>query len=208
MQMEPYVAAVVRSRLKCPSGLQSTQRSIRRLDQNAPVGAVERNAACEGFTINPARDRHVGHQDLGLSTRFTRQNGMSDAERHEFMIAFDVGHQIEHLICAVMDAPHRTKNRHFSLRRSILPLGGRTWPNREKASGNRSSDIDLCQLLLEEGHGFWGDAKSPRDGLSFQRCRSQLMQVNIGGRTLRHTVARRGSRGSINRARGGMPSWI
>ena len=90
---------------------------------------------------------------------------MSDAERYEFMIAFDVGHQVEHLIGAVMDAPHRPKNRHFSLRRSVLPLGGRTWPNREKASGNQSNDIDLCQLLLECGHGISGDAKKPRAGL-------------------------------------------
>jgi len=90
---------------------------------------------------------------------------MSDAERHEFGIALDVGHQVEHLICAVMDAPHRPKNRHFSLRRSILPLGGRTWPNREKASGNQFNDIDLCQLLLESGPGISGDAKGPRAGL-------------------------------------------
>ena len=60
MQMEPDVAAAVRSRLKCPSGSQLTQRSIRRFDQNASAGAIERNTACEGFTIDPARDRHVG----------------------------------------------------------------------------------------------------------------------------------------------------
>src|SRR6516164_3861080 len=131
VQMEPDVAAAVRSRLKCPSGSQLAQRSIRRLDENASVGAIERNTACEGFTINPARDRHVGHQELGLSARFTGQNRMSDAERHEFMIAFDVGHEIEHLICPVTDAPHLPKNRHFSLRRGILPHDSRKWPNGE-----------------------------------------------------------------------------
>jgi hypothetical protein len=131
LQIEPNVAAAVRARLKCPSGSQATQRSIRRLDQNASIGAVERNTACEGFTIDPACDRHVGHQDLGLSARFTGQNGMSQAERHEFMIAFDVGHQVEHFFCAVMDVPHRPKNRHFSLRRGILPRDGRKWPNGE-----------------------------------------------------------------------------
>src|SRR5262245_62858225 len=52
VQMEPDVAATIRSRLKCPSGLQSTQRSIRRLDQNASVDAIERNTACERFTID------------------------------------------------------------------------------------------------------------------------------------------------------------
>jgi hypothetical protein len=90
---------------------------------------------------------------------------MSLAERHEFMIAFDIGHQVEHLIGAVMDALHRPKNRHFSLRRSIQPLGGRTWPNREKASANQPNDIDLCQLLPESGRGIWGDAKNPGAGL-------------------------------------------
>jgi len=131
MQMEPDIAAAVRSRLKCPSGSQLTQRSIRRFDQNASVGAIERNTACEGFTIDPARDRHVGHQDLGLGARFTGQNGMSQAERHEFMIAFDVGHQVEHLTWAVMDVPHLTKNPHFSLQRGVLPRDGRKWPNGE-----------------------------------------------------------------------------
>src|SRR5262245_1021967 len=59
--MEPNVAAAIRLRLKCPSGSQSTQRSIRRLDQNEAVRAIERNMALEGFTIDPAGDRHVGH---------------------------------------------------------------------------------------------------------------------------------------------------
>src|SRR6516162_3178292 len=146
MQMEPYVAAVVRSRVKCPSGSQLTQWSIRRLDQNASIGAIERNAACEGITIDPACDRHVGHQDLGLSARFTGQNGMSQAERHEFMIAFDVGHEVEHLACAVMDVPHRPKNRHFSLRRGIPPRDGRKW---EIGTRKQPSDFDLYQLLLK-----------------------------------------------------------
>src|SRR6516162_343508 len=91
---------------------------------------------------------------------------------------------------------------------SILPLGGRTWSNREKASGSRPSNIDLCQLALETGHGIWGDAKGPCVDLSFQRCRLQLMQVNISDGNLRQTALTRGSKGSINRARGGIPLWM
>jgi hypothetical protein len=53
---------------------------------------------------------------------------MSLAERHEFRIAFNVGHEVEHLVCAVMDPPHRPKNRHFFLRRSILPEMARNGP--------------------------------------------------------------------------------
>jgi hypothetical protein len=148
LQIEPNVAAAVRARLKCPSGSQSTQRSIRRPDQNASIGAVERNTAYEGFTIDPACDRHVGHQCLNPSVCFTGPNGMSLAERHEFRVAFNVGHEVEHLVSAVIDAPHRPKNRHFSLRRNILPLR-QEMANGENASGNRASDIDLYQLCLK-----------------------------------------------------------
>ena len=117
---------------------------------------------------------------------------MSEAERHELGITFDVGHQVEHLVNAVMDAPHRPKNRHFSLRRSILPLGGRNGAplggrnGAKKASGNQTSDIDLYQLLLER---VQGGAKSPRPTL-IRTGRSQLMQVNIGGANVRQTVLR------------------
>jgi hypothetical protein len=164
LQIEPNVAAAVRARLKCPSGSQSTQRSIRRLDQNASVGAIERNTAYEGFTIDPACDRHVGHQCLNPSVCFTGPNGMSLAERHEFRVAFNVGHEVEHLVSAVIDAPHRPKNRHFSLRRNILPLR-QEMANGEKASGNRASDIDLYQLLFERDFAFGAGAKTPRGHL-------------------------------------------
>src|SRR5262245_20734027 len=206
MQMESDVAAVVGSRLKCPSGSQLTQRSIRRFDQNASVGAIERNAACKGITIDPARDRHVGDQDLGLSARFTGPNGMSLAERHEIRIAFNVGHEVEHLVRAVMDPAHRPKNRHFFLRRSILPLR-QEMANGEKASGNRASDIDLYQLLFERDYAFGAVAKTPTATL-IRASRSQLMQVNIGGANLRRTVFDEGLTRSMNRVRGGMSAWI
>jgi hypothetical protein len=118
-QIEPYVAAAARPRLKSPPGSQLPQWPIGRLDQDASVGTIERNTADERFTPDAARD-HVGYQDLGISARFAGPNGMSEAERDEFRIAFDVGYEIEHFIHAVVDAPLRLKNRHFSLRRSIL----------------------------------------------------------------------------------------
>jgi hypothetical protein len=206
VQIEPDVAAAVRARLKCPSGSQLTQRSIRRPDQNASISAIERNTAYEGFTIDPACDRHVGHQYLNPSVRFPGPNGMSLAERHEFRIAFNVGHEVEHLVCAVMDPPHRPKNRHFFLRRSILPLR-QEMANGETASGNRASDIDLYQLLFERDYAFGAVGKTPTATLIRAR-RSQLMQVNIGGAYLRQTVFDEGLTRSMNRVRGGMSAWI
>jgi hypothetical protein len=131
---------------------------------------------------------------------------MSLAERQEFRIAFNVGHEVEHLVSAVIDAPHRSKNRHFSLRRSILPLR-QEMANSEKASGNRASDIDLYQLLFERDYAFGAVAKTPTATL-IRASRSQLMQVNIGGANLRQTVFDEGLTRSMNRVRGGMSAWI
>ena len=113
VQTEPYVTAVVRSRLKCPTGLQSTQRSIRRLDKNASVGTIERNAADEGFTTDAARNRHVRHQNLGPGAPGTRANGMFEAEWHELGIAFDVGNELEHIGRGMPDMPLGRELRHY-----------------------------------------------------------------------------------------------
>src|SRR5262245_53024046 len=88
---------------------------------------------------------------------------MSLAERHEFMIAFDVGHQVEHLIRAVMDVPHHPKNRHFSLRRGILPRDGRKLG--KLGTGKQLSDIDLYQLLLKATASGRSCERPPRPAL-------------------------------------------
>src|SRR6516165_5481682 len=86
---------------------------------------------------------------------------MPQAERHEFMVTFDVGHQVEHLIRAVMDVPHLLKSRHLFLRRTILPWGSEAWH----------------QALLYE------KAKPLIPTSAFQ-----WMQVNISGERLRQTA--------------------
>jgi len=51
--------------------MQFAQWPIRRIDQNASVGAIERNTTQEGFTPDAACDHHVGDQDLSLAAPFT-----------------------------------------------------------------------------------------------------------------------------------------
>ncbi|HEY2401674.1 MAG TPA: hypothetical protein VGI23_15090 [Steroidobacteraceae bacterium] len=99
--------------MKSPFGTQPTQRSIRRFDQNASVGAIKRHTASEGFAKQGVCDRHLGRQDLGLDACFTGSYDIPQAERHELGVALDVGYQVEHFIGAVINPLLRLESRHL-----------------------------------------------------------------------------------------------
>ena len=66
-------------------------------------------------------DRHFGQQRLApMSVSAPAAHPEAGAQRHEFGIALDVGHEIEHLLRPVADATLVAKRRHVSaLRRTF-----------------------------------------------------------------------------------------
>ena len=80
------------------------ERAFEIFDQNLQLGPVERDAAAKRLMHQLVSDRHVGDENFGaLPVRVALSHAEIAAERHEFGVALDVGHQVEHILCRV---PH------------------------------------------------------------------------------------------------------
>jgi len=89
------------------------ERTLQIFDQDFQIGAVERDAAGEGFADQLERHRHVGDHGFGavwILQALTDSQRL--AHRHELRIALDIGDEIEHLRRAVLDPALAGELRH------------------------------------------------------------------------------------------------
>jgi hypothetical protein len=95
--MKKRIRSRFRLWVECPSVVEIPERSVEIFNINGKFIGLEQNLAGEGFADRLVPHRHIGNQQ-GLAVTFlARTHAQRFAQRQEFRIALDIGHQIEHL---------------------------------------------------------------------------------------------------------------
>jgi hypothetical protein len=97
-----------------PAVLEGAKRSVQIVGADFQRLAVKRDLAGKCLAEKLVADAHVGNQHLPLAFLAAAADLQHLAERDEFRIALDVGHEVEHRFGGVRHAPRRPELRHQS----------------------------------------------------------------------------------------------
>jgi hypothetical protein len=81
-------------------------------------------------------------------------------------------------------------------------------PTAKRLAETNPAILTYVNLSLKQAMHLRRRQKTAATAFNSNGAVLQLMQVNISGGNLRQTALTRGSKGSINRARGGIPLWM